>query len=86
MPCTSNKRFPEKNEFKLTIKSHPNNLEVDQMLSVKDDQGLESVIYLERINEQGLSNPDSNRVNDNSPHHNCSKGGRNLSRSEWERK
>lgn len=61
-------------------------LDMDHKLSVKDDQALENVMYEARANEQGLSNPDNERINDNSPQHNCTEEGRNLCRSEQEKK
>lgn len=56
-------------------------LDMDHKLNVKDDQALENVMYETKTNEQGLSNPDNERINDNSPQHNHSEEGRNLHRS-----
>lgn len=54
---------------------------MDHKLNVQDDQALENVMYETRTNEQGLSNPDNERINYNSPQHNHSEEGRNLCRS-----
>lgn len=56
-------------------------LDMDHKLNVQDDQALENVMYETRTNEQGLSNPDNKRINDNSPQHNHSEEGRILCRS-----
>lgn len=61
-------------------------LDMDHKLSVKNDQSLENVMYEARTNEQGLSNPDNEGINDNRPQHNCGEEGRNLCRSKWEKK
>lgn len=56
----SEKSIPGNNRFKLM-------LDMDHKLSVKHDQAPVKVMYEARTNEQKLSKPDSERINDKSP-------------------
>lgn len=61
-------------------------LDMDHKLSVKHDRAPVKVMYEARTNEQRLSKPENERINDNSPLHNCSEDGRNLCRNKQEKK
>lgn len=61
-------------------------LDMDHKLGVKHDQGPIKVMYEARTNEQRLSKPDHERINDGIPLHNCSEDERNLCRNKQEKK